>query len=97
MGGMVFLVACTCILLESLVRSFNMCNNLSCLCTRAPSQPPQNNMINPPAPPLLFLASATRPLHTGRKEAMKKPDMARRKTMGTMLGTKDKTMMATAS
>ena len=42
-------------------------------------------------------ASATRALHTGLREAMKKPDIARRKIIGTKLGTKAKTITATAS
>mmetsp|Transcript_1829 Transcript_1829/g.3252 ORF Transcript_1829/g.3252 Transcript_1829/m.3252 type:complete len:200 (-) Transcript_1829:374-973(-) len=41
--------------------------------------------------------SATRALHTGLRDAMKKPDIARRKIIGTKLGTKAKTITATAS
>ena len=42
-------------------------------------------------------ASATRALHTGLRDAMKKPDIARRKIIGMKLGTKAKTITATAS
>ena len=42
-------------------------------------------------------ASATRALHTGLKDAIKKPDIARKKIIGTKLGTKAKTITATAS
>lgn len=42
-------------------------------------------------------ASATRALHTGLRDAIKKPDIARKKIIGTKLGTKAKTITATAS